>query len=90
MGSGRRGAKKEGVVVVGEEARGRERVCKSAVHVEGGLRGVEVVIYNEGREEGAPEYPMDSISLLSICLNTTAMCVHVLSAIDEEITTDSQ
>lgn len=33
---------------------------------------------------------MDSISLLSICLNTTAMCVHVLSAIDEEITTDSQ
>lgn len=33
---------------------------------------------------------MASISLLSICLNTTAMCVHVLSAIDEEITTDSQ
>lgn len=90
MRAGRRGAKEEGVVVVGEEARGRERVCKSAVHIEGGLCGVEVIIYNEAREERVPEYPMASISLLSICLNTTAMCVHVLSAIDEEITTDSQ
>ena len=65
MGSRRRGAKEEGVVVVGEEARGRERVCKSAVHVEGGLRGVEVVIYNEGREERSPDgFDLASLHLL--------------------------